>query len=511
MKRALISVYDKSGIVDFTKRLVSLGWEIISTGGTSNVLKSEGIDVIDASEITGFPECFDGRVKTLHPRIHGGLLALRDNKDHMDTMKELNINSIDMVVCNLYPFKETILREGSTHKDIIENIDVGGPSMLRAAAKNYRFVTVLVDPKDYEKVLDEMDDNSDTSEETRLYLASKVFSHTSNYDTLISNYFNEIANIDFPDTISLTYEKKQDLRYGENPQQRSAYYTEVKDIEGTISAANQLHGKELSYNNISDSNGAIEILKEFDEPTVVAVKHGNPCGIGSDEDLKNAFIKAYECDKVSIFGGIVAVNRELDEDTAKLINDIFIEIIIAPSYNEKALEILQSKKNIRILELRNMDKKEYRSFAMTKTLGGMLIQDRNNILVNEEELEIVTDRKPTDEEMKDLYFAWKAVKGVKSNAIVVAKDRATIGVGPGQVSRIWALENAIRQGGEKVRGSVMASDAFFPFSDCIEEAHRAGITAVIQPGGSKNDRDSVELANKYGISMMFTGIRHFKH
>lgn len=511
MKRALISVYDKTGVVDFTKKLVSLGWEIISTGGTSKVLKSEGINVIDISEITEFPECFDGRVKTLHPRVHGGILHLRDNKDHANTMKELNINSIDMVVCNLYPFKETILKENSTHEDIIENIDIGGPSMLRAAAKNYKFVTVLVDPKDYDKVLNELENNKDTKEETRLYLASKVFSHTSHYDTLISNYFNEIANIDFPDTISLTYEKKQDLRYGENPQQRAAYYTEIKDLEGTISAAKQLHGKELSYNNISDSDSAVEILKEFDEPTAVAVKHGNPCGIGSGESIKESFIKAYECDKVSIFGGIVAVNKEIDEETAKLINDIFIEIIIAPSYSKKALEILKSKKNIRILELPNIERKEYKSFAMTKTLGGMLIQDRNNVIFNEEELEVVTDRKPTDEEMKDLYFAWKAVKGVKSNAIVIAKNKTTIGVGPGQVSRIWSLQNAIRQGGEKARGSVMASDAFFPFSDCIKEAYKAGISAVIQPGGSKNDNESIELANRYGISMIFTKVRHFKH
>ena len=511
MKRALISVYDKTGIVEFTKRLVSLGWEILSTGGTAKILKEEGIEVVDVSDITEFPECFDGRVKTLHPKIHGGLLALRDNEDHVSMMKKLDIDSIDMVVNNLYPFKETILKEGVSHEEIIENIDIGGPSMLRAAAKNYKFVTVIVDPKDYQTVLDELANNKDTKEETRLYLASKVFNQTGQYDTLISSYFNKIANIDFPEVISLTYEKKQDLRYGENPQQRAAYYTEIKDIEGTISNARQLHGKELSYNNIGDSNGAIEILKEFEEPTVVAVKHGNPCGIGSAVNIEEAFIKAYECDKVSIFGGVIALNREVNEKTAQLINDIFIEIVIAPSYSEKSLEILKSKKNIRILELPNIDKKDYESFSMTKTLGGLLLQERNTKLFDDEEIRMVTDRKPTEKEIEDLYFAWKAVKGVKSNAIVIAKDKATIGVGPGQVSRIWSLQNAIRQGGERTKGSVLASDAFFPFSDCVEEAHLAGITAIIHPGGSINDEESIKLANDYGIAMILTGIRHFKH
>lgn len=511
MKRALISVYDKTGIVEFTKQLVSLGWEIISTGGTSSILKSEGIKVIDVSEITEFPECFDGRVKTLHPKIHGGLLALRDNEEHVSKMKELSIDSIDMVVNNLYPFKETILKEGVSHEEIIENIDIGGPSMLRAAAKNYKFVTVVVDPSDYKLVLDEISQKGETNQETRTYLASKVFSHTSHYDTLISNYFNKITNTDFPEIISLTYEKKQDLRYGENPQQRAAYYTEIKDTEGTISDAVQLHGKELSYNNIGDSNSAIEILKEFDEPTAVAVKHGNPCGIGSGENIEDAFKKAYEGDTVSIFGGIIALNREVDENTAKLINDIFVEIVIAPSYSQKALDTLKSKKNVRVLELENIDKKDYEALTMTKTLGGMLVQDRNTKLFNEEEFKVVTDKKPSQKEIEDLKFAWKTVKGVKSNAIVIAKDKGTIGVGPGQVSRIWALQNAVKQGGEKVSGSVLASDAFFPFADCVEEAHKAGITAIIQPGGSINDEESIKLANKYGICMILTGIRHFKH
>lgn len=510
MKRALISVYDKTGIVDFVKKLVDLGWDIISTGGTARALSEAGIDVIDVSEITQFPECFDGRVKTLHPRIHGGLLALRDNKEHVKTMKELEIAPIDMVVNNLYPFKQTILKEGVTHEEIIENIDIGGPSMLRAAAKNYKYVTVVIDPSDYDKVLEELEAKGQVSIETKTYLAAKVFQHTSNYDTLISNYFNKIANIELPDIITFTYEKKQDLRYGENPHQKAAFYTQIDGIEGTLSEAVQLHGKELSFNNINDTNGALEILKEFEEPTVVAVKHTNPCGIGSGETIEEAFEKAYEGDKVSIFGGIIAANRKINENTAKMINDIFIEVVVAPSYTDNALEILKSKKNIRILKLDNINNKNYRAYDMKKVLGGILVQDRNQLLLKDE-LKVVTDRKPTEKEMEDLLFAWKAVKNVKSNGIVIAKDKGTVAIGPGQVSRIWALENAIKQGEERVKGSVMASDAFFPFADSVEAAHRAGITAIIQPGGSIRDNESIEACNKYGIAMVFTGVRHFKH
>lgn len=510
MRRALISVYDKTGIVEFSRKLVDMGWEIISTGGTRKALIEAGINVIDVSSITDFPECFDGRVKTLHPRIHGGLLALRDNKDHLKTMDELGVQPIDMVVNNLYPFKQTILKEGVTHEEIIENIDIGGPSMLRAAAKNYRFVTVLVDPRDYDAVIDELKDRGEVSEKTKEYLAAKVFQHTSSYDALISSYFNKRTDMRLPDTITLAFEKKQDLRYGENPHQSAGFYTEILETKGTLSAAVQLHGKELSYNNIGDGNGALEILKEFDKPTVVAVKHGNPCGVGSGETIEEAFKKAYEADKQSIFGGIIAANREIDENTAKFINKIFIELVMAPSYSEVAQEILKSKKNIRLLIVPDIAKSEYSSYDMKKVLGGMLVQDRDQSCLYEK-LEVVTDRKPSDKEVEDMLFAWKVVKNAKSNAIVLAKNQGTVAVGPGQVSRIWALENAIKQSEENCKDSVMASDAFFPFPDCVEAAHRAGITAIIQPGGSINDKESIEAANKLGIAMIFTGTRHFKH
>lgn len=509
-RRALVSVYDKTGIVEFVKELVAMDWEIVSTGGTAKKLKEAGIETIDVSDITEFPECFDGRVKTLHPRIHGGLLALRDNSEHMDTMGDLNIQPIDMVINNLYPFKETLLNENSKHMDIIENIDIGGPSMLRAAAKNYKFVTVVIDPKDYNTVIEKLKADGDIDEKTKTYLAAKVFQHTSTYDTLISSYFNDIAGIEFPDFISLTYEKRQDLRYGENPHQNAAFYEDMIEVHGTFSDAVQFHGKELSFNNINDTNGALEILKEYDDITVVAVKHANPCGIGSGDSVKEAFKKAYEGDKISIFGGIVASNEEIDKETAEMINKIFIEVVIAPSYTEEALEILKGKKNIRILKLDNIKRKKYVTRDMKKVLGGILVQDRNEELLKDE-LKVVTDRKPSDKELEDLLFGWKAVKNTKSNGIVLAKDKGTVAVGPGQVSRIWALENAIKQAGENTKGAVMASDAFFPFPDCVEAAFKAGITAIIQPGGSIRDQESIDAANKYGITMVFTGMRHFKH
>ncbi|SHH71537.1 phosphoribosylaminoimidazolecarboxamide formyltransferase / IMP cyclohydrolase [Caloranaerobacter azorensis DSM 13643] len=510
MKRALISVYDKTGIVEFSRKLKELGWEIISTGGTRKKLAENGIETIDISDITGFPECLDGRVKTLHPKIHAGILSIRDNDAHIKTLKELEIDCIDMVVNNLYPFKETVSNPNAVHEEIIENIDIGGPSMLRAAAKNYKYVTVIVDPNDYDKVIDELDENGDVSLKTKEYLAAKVFQYTSHYDALISEYFNKIANIELPDLITLTFEKKQDLRYGENPHQKAAFYTYVYSIKGTLGQAKKLHGKELSFNNINDTNGALEILKEFEEPTVVAVKHTNPCGIGSGNTISEAFKKAYESDKVSIFGGIIAANREIDRETAEMINKIFIEVVIAPSYTDEALEVLTSKKNIRILVLPEITAREESGYDIKRVLGGILIQDRNTKLI-QDELKFVTERKPTERELEDLLFAWKAVKNVKSNAIVLAKDKGTVAVGPGQVSRIWALENAIKQGGNRVKNSVMASDAFFPFPDCVEAAYKAGITAIIQPGGSIRDKESIEAANKYGIAMVFTGMRHFKH
>jgi len=510
MKRALISVFDKTNVVEFARELHQLGWEIISTGGTSAKFKAEGIPVMDVSDLTQFPECFDGRLKTIHPHIEGGILAIRDNEMHQSQMKELGIDPIDIVVCNLYPFKETVLNPESSHEDIVENIDIGGPTMLRAAAKNYNFVSVITDPKDYDTVIAELKDKGDTSFETKEYLAAKVFQHTAHYDALISNYFNTKLDIKSPDTITLTYEKKQDLRYGENPHQQASFYAQIKETEGTLTAANKIHGKELSYNNIGDTDGALETLKEYEEPTIVAAKHANPCGIGSAETIAEAFKKAYEADPVSIFGGIVASNREIDAATAEIMNTIFLEVIVAPSFSPEALEILTKKKNVRLLELPEILKTGYSTFKARTVLGGLLIQEQDQKLINDE-LKVVTERQPSEKEMEDLMFAWKAVKHAKSNGIAIAKDKTTTGVGPGQVSRIWALENAIRQGGKNIKGSAMASDAFFPFGDCVEAANEAGITAIIQPGGSIRDQESIDLANKYGIAMVFTGMRHFKH
>ncbi len=511
MKRALISVFDKTGIVDFAKSLDSLGWQIISTGGTSKKLKEEGIQVQDISDLTRFPECFDGRVKTLHPNVEGGILAIRDNENHQKQMSELGVEPIDIVVCNLYPFKQTVLKPGVSHEEIIENIDIGGPTMIRAAAKNYKFVTVITDPEDYPKVIEELQTNGETSASTKEMLAAKVFIHTAHYDALIANYFSERLEIASPKTLTLTYEKKQDLRYGENPHQSATFYTSIKGTKGTLTSAIQLHGKELSYNNIGDTDGALEALKEFDEPTIVAAKHANPCGVGSADTLLEAYKKAYEADPVSIFGGIVAANQEIDGATAAEMAKVFLEVIVAPSYSQEALDILTKKKNIRLLQLEEIGHKDKKAAKAKTVLGGLLIQSLDTELISEKDLKIVSKRKPTAQEMDDLLFAWKVVKHTKSNGIAIAKDKCTTGVGPGQVSRIWALENAIRQGGERIAGSVMASDAFFPFPDCVEAAHKAGITAIIQPGGSVRDQESIEAADRYGIAMIFTGMRHFKH
>ncbi|MCY1632795.1 bifunctional phosphoribosylaminoimidazolecarboxamide formyltransferase/IMP cyclohydrolase [Marinifilum sp. D737] len=510
MKRALISVFDKTNVVEFAKELTEMGWEIISTGGTSAKFKAEGIPVMDVSDLTKFPECFDGRLKTIHPHVEGGILAIRDNEIHQKQMVELGIDPIDIVVCNLYPFKQTVLNPDSTHEDIVENIDIGGPTMLRAAAKNYNFVSVITDPEDYSKVIEELKESGETSKETKEYLAAKVFEHTAHYDALISGYFNKKLNVKSPKTLTLTYEKKQDLRYGENPHQNAAFYTQIQETEGTLTAANKIHGKELSYNNIGDTDGALETLKEFEEPTIVAAKHANPCGIGSAETLAEAFQKAYDADPVSIFGGIVAANREIDKATAEIMSGIFLEVIVAPSFSKEALEVLTKKKNLRLLELPEILKSDYTAMKGRTVLGGLLIQDQDQKLIGEE-LKVVTKRQPSEKEMEDLMFAWKTVKHAKSNGIALAKDKTTTGVGPGQVSRIWALENAIRQGAERIQGSVMASDAFFPFSDCVEAAHKAGVTAIIQPGGSIRDEDSIKAADEFGIAMVFTGMRHFKH
>lgn len=510
MKRALISVYDKTGITDFSKELKELGWEIISTGGTFKILEEAGIECIEVEDITNFPEILDGRVKTLNPYIHGALLYKREEDSHVETINNMKIKAIDMVVNNLYPFEETLKKSEVTNEEIIENIDIGGPAMIRAAAKNYKDVTVIVDPNDYKKILNELKENSKTTISTRQYLARKVFNHTAYYDTLISSYFNKLENVDFPEKLTLAYKSKKQLRYGENPHQEASFYEDVIKEEGTISSAVQIHGKELSFNNINDANGALETLKEFDEPTVVAVKHANPCGVGSGKELLDAYKKAYECDTVSIFGGIIAVNREINKDVAEKINEIFIEIIMAPYYTEEALKILTRKKNIRILKIDNIINKKYKEKNIKKVLGGLLIQDRDTLILTNE-FKVVTERKPTKNELKDLIFAWKVAKNIKSNGVVLAKDGGTLGLGLGEVNRIWAVENAINRAGNKVHGSVVASDGFFPFKDSIEIIGKAGIKAVIQPGGSIRDEEVIAEANKNGISMIFTGMRHFKH
>lgn len=510
-KRALISVSDKTGVVDFAKSLEALGYEIISTGGTATALRNEGIDVINVSDITGFPECLDGRVKTLHPMIHAGILAMRDNSEHMEQIEKLGVTPIDIVAINLYPFKATIEKEGVSFEECIENIDIGGPTMIRAAAKNYRDVAVIVDPLDYDVVVSQIKENGSVSLETKTDLAYKVFEHTSEYDTLISKYLREkIGKVKFPNVLTLSYEKVQDMRYGENPHQSAVFYKETGKCEGTLPAAKCLHGKELSYNNINDTNGALDLLKEFDEPCVVAVKHANPCGVGIGGNIYEAYMRAYEADKVSIYGGIVAANREIDKQTAEEIHKIFIEIVIAPSFSKEAFEILSQKKNIRLLELPQISKKLAKNnYDMKKVAGGLLIQERDVELLND--LTCVTDRKPTEEELTALKFGWKVVKHTKSNGIVLSTDQMTTGVGPGQTNRITALELAIKYAGEKAKGSVLASDAYFPFSDCVEAAAKVGITAIIQPGGSIRDEDSIKACNENNIAMVFTGMRHFKH
>ena len=514
--KALISVSDKTGIVEFAKELEALGIEIISTGGTYKVLKENGVKAIEISELTGFPECLDGRVKTLHPKVHAGILAMRAKDEHMKQLKDLGIDTIDFVVVNLYPFKQTILKENVTRAECVENIDIGGPTMLRSAAKNYQDVTVITDPNDYETVLNELKQNGKVSLDTKFYLMNKVFEHTANYDAMICNYIKHERNDEsFPNALTLTYEKVQEMRYGENPHQKAALYKEIGKCEGSLTIGKQLNGKELSFNNINDTNGALELLKEFDEPTVVACKHGNPCGVGSSDNIYEAWKKAFNADKTSIFGGIVTVNREVTKQMAEEMKEIFLEVIVAPSFAEDALEILKTKKNLRLIELPTITVKQPEgSLDIKKINGGIIVQTIDAKLLDN--YEVVTDRKPTDKELEDMLFGLKVVKFAKSNGIVLAKDKQTIGIGPGQVNRIWAVKQCVEHSKELIgdgvtNGAVLASDAFFPFEDCVEEAHKAGITAIVQPGGSIRDEDSIKKCNEYGIAMIFTRMRHFRH
>ncbi len=514
--KALISVSDKTGIVEFAKELENIGVEIISTGGTYKKLKEEGVKAIEISELTGFPECLDGRVKTLHPKVHAGILAMRSNENHMNQLRELGIDTIDFVVVNLYPFKQTILKDGVKREEAVENIDIGGPTMLRSAAKNYQDVAVITDPTDYEKVLTELKENGQVSLDTKFYLMQKVFEHTANYDAMICKYIKEQRDDEsFPNELTLTYEKVQEMRYGENPHQKGALYKEIGKCTGSLTIAEQLNGKELSFNNINDTNGALELLKEFDEPTVVACKHGNPCGVGSGEDIYSAWTKAFNADKTSIFGGIVVANREITVDVAKEMKEIFLEVIVAPSYEKEALELLQEKKNLRVLLLPDITVKQpENAYDIKKINGGIIVQTIDSKLLDG--YEVVTNRKPTEQELEDMMFTWKIVKYVKSNGIALGKNKQSIGIGPGQVNRIWATEQSVEHAEELIekgitKGAVLASDAFFPFADCVEAAHKAGITAIIQPGGSIRDQESIDKCNEYGISMIFTGMRHFRH
>ncbi|MBB6283566.1 bifunctional phosphoribosylaminoimidazolecarboxamide formyltransferase/IMP cyclohydrolase [Geobacillus subterraneus] len=510
VKRALISVSNKEGIIPFAKQLAELGVEIISTGGTKRALEEAGVPVISISDVTGFPEILDGRVKTLHPAIHGGILAVRGDERHRAALAEHGIRPIDLVVVNLYPFQQTIAKPDVTLAEAIENIDIGGPTMVRAAAKNYADVAIVVDPADYRAVIEELKTNGSIQVETRQKLAAKAFRHTAAYDAMIAEYLTNLTGEEYPESLTVTYTKKQSLRYGENPHQSAAFYAKPLGAAFSIAQAKQLHGKELSYNNINDANAAIHLIREFQEPAVAAIKHMNPCGVGVGATLLEAFMKAYEADPVSIFGGIIAVNREVDKETAERMHDIFLEIVIAPSFSDEALAILTQKKNIRLLTL-DFAAADVKEKTLVSVSGGLLVQDADTYTLEDAEWNVVTKREPTEEEREQLRFAWNVVKHVKSNAIVLAKNGMTVGVGAGQMNRVGAAKIAIEQAGEQAAGAVLASDAFFPMDDTVEAAAKAGITAIIQPGGSIRDADSIRKADEYGIAMVFTGVRHFKH
>ncbi len=508
--RALISVSDKSGVVEFAQRLRSAGWEIIATGGTMKLLREKGVEVINISDVTGFPEICDGRVKTLHPKVHGGLLARRDNPSHLQALKENGIEFIDMVCVNLYPFRQTIAKPDVTMEDAIENIDIGGPSMLRSAAKNYRDVTVVCDPADYDTVIGQIEASGNTDVETRLKLSAKAFTHTALYDSCIASYLREKAGLN--EKLFLDFDLVQSLRYGENPHQQAKFYRSSDAGAYSLATAKQLNGKELSYNNIQDANAALCIVREFDEPFCVGLKHMNPCGAAVGTDVKDAWTKAYEADKVSIFGGIVAVNRELTREAAELMKPIFLEIIMAPSFSEGALEVLTTKKNLRLLQV-DMNRDDRKLKQYVSVTGGLLVQELDRQTAEVVADKCVTDVKPTAGQLADMNFGWRIVKHVKSNAIVVVKDGRTLGVGAGQMNRVGSAEIALKEA--KAAGFdkdlVLASDGFFPFDDTVAMAAEYGVTAIVQPGGSIRDEDSIKKANESGITMVFTGERHFKH
>ncbi|MBE3686722.1 bifunctional phosphoribosylaminoimidazolecarboxamide formyltransferase/IMP cyclohydrolase [Vibrio parahaemolyticus] len=524
IRRALISVSDKTGIVEFAQALAERGVDILSTGGTARLLAEQGIAVTEVSDYTGFPEMMDGRVKTLHPKVHGGVLGRRGQDD--DVMAKHGINPIDMVVVNLYPFAETVAKEGCTLADAVENIDIGGPTMVRSAAKNHKDVTIVVNASDYDRVIAEMDANDKSlTLETRFDLAIAAFEHTAAYDGMIANYFGTMVpsygenkegdeESKFPRTFNQQFEKKQDMRYGENSHQAAAFYVEANPQEASVSTARQIQGKALSYNNIADTDAALECVKEFNGPACVIVKHANPCGVALGKDILEAYNRAYQTDPTSAFGGIIAFNQELDAETATaIVERQFVEVIIAPSVSTEAIEVVAAKKNVRLLECGEWSTKTT-GFDVKRVNGGLLVQDRDQGMVSLDDLKVVSKRQPTEEELKDALFCWKVAKYVKSNAIVYAKGDMTIGVGAGQMSRVYSAKIAgikAADEGLEVAGSVMASDAFFPFRDGIDAAAEAGIKCVIQPGGSMRDDEVIAAADEHGMAMIFTGMRHFRH
>ena len=509
--RALISVSDKRGVADFAAALSRLGWEIIATGGTQRLLEQEGVKTIGISEVTGFPEICDGRVKTLHPKVHGALLGRRDLPSHLQALRENGIEFIDLVCVNLYPFAATIAKPGVTMEDAVENIDIGGPSMLRSAAKNWRDVTVVCDPADYAVVLDEIRASGNTKPETRLTLSAKAYTHTAQYDTMIARYMRAQAGL--PEKLFLEYDLKQPLRYGENPHQDARFFAAKEPESYSLAFARQIQGKEMSYNNIQDANAALNIVRDFaDQPICVALKHMNPCGAAVGETIEEAWQAAYEADKVSIYGGIVALNRELSAEVALGMKPIFLEIVIAPSFSQEALEILSAKKNLRVLEV-DMTPCEKAPMQYVGVNGGMLVQQLDVAVEKIDAAMCVTKAKPTESQLRDMDFGWRIVKHVKSNAIAVVRDGHTVGVGAGQMNRVGSAEIALKeaQAAGFTSGLVLASDGFLPFGDTVALAAQYGVAAIVQPGGSIRDEESVAKADELGITMLFTGVRHFKH
>lgn len=515
IKRALISVSNKAGIVKFAKALNDLRIGILSTGGTARLLKKEGINVILVSDYTKFPEMMNGRVKTLHPYIHGGILALRENEEHVGEAKKHGIKLIDMVVVNLYPFEETISKENVSLGEAIENIDIGGPTMIRSAAKNHGNVAVVVNAERYDEIIKELKDNSNNlSKKTTSKLAVEAFQHTGRYDAIISNFLHQkyFPTLKVPQTFNMTFEKVQELRYGENPHQQAAFLRGQDKDGNTVANAIQLHGKQLSFNNYIDLDAALAIVKDFEKPTASVIKHTNPCGCASAKTIDEAYIKAHGTDPLSAFGSIVGLNRKVDVVVANEIKKYFVECVIAPEYDDEALAILKKKKNLRLLKTNKpIVKEEQSEDRLMMVSGGMLIQSNDFPLLTKEDLKVVTEKEPTEEEINALLFGWTVSRHIKSNSVLLSKDEQTIGVGAGQMSRIDAMKLAARKAGDKAKGSVLISDAFFPFRDVVDEASKIGVTAIIQPGGSIRDQESIDAANEHGISMVYTGVRLFKH